>query len=181
MTGPAMTYPGWLPDPVAFQGDWDSFVRALYAVFEADFKYGRPRYQNCPVWHDRRVEAGDTYGYEEGFWHLVTRDQWVWNSTVRRKEKQRLPELDRASRMPWTKPTIDHDTEPEMLVWDFEDETRRGKAVRSYIWIKEFDFAVILERQTKRFGDVYLLITSFYIDHEGKRRDLQGRYDRRIK
>ena len=71
----ARSYPDWLPDPVSFDGNWDSFVRTLYAVFEADFKHGLPRYQDCPIWHDRRVESEDTYGYEEGFWHLVTKDE----------------------------------------------------------------------------------------------------------
>jgi len=40
---------------------------------------------------------------------------------------------------------------------------------------------VILERQKKDKGDVFMLITSFYSDYEGKRRDLQSRYERRRK
>ena len=175
------SYPDWLPDPILFEGDWDSFVRVLYVIFESDFKHGHPWYQNCPIWHDRRVEHGDRYGYEEGFWHLVTRDEWVWNPATRRKEKNRLPELKRAARLPWAKPTIDNDFMPEVLTWNFEQDTRRGMVIRSYIWLKEHDFVVILERQAKRRGDIFMLITSFHVDHGGKRIDLESRYERRIK
>jgi len=174
-------YPDWLPEAVEFKGDWDGFVRALYVIFKADFIHGHPRYQNRPIWHNQRIETGDGYEFVEGFWHLVTRDQRVWNPATRRKEKERLPELDRASRLPWSKPAIDHASLPEVLTWDFEQETWRGMVVRSYIWLKDHDFVVILERQAKRKGDIFMLITSFYIDHEGKRIDLESRYERRIK
>lgn len=177
----ASSSPDWLPNSISFEGDWDSFVRTLYAIFEADFKHGNPRYQNRPIWYDRRIEAGDQYKFEEGFWHLVTRDEWVWNPATRRKEKDRLPELERAARLPWAKPTIDNDSMPEVLTWDFKQDTRRGMVIRSYVWLKEHDFVVILERQEKRRGDVFMLITSFHVDYEGKRIDLKSRYERRIK
>ena len=177
----ARLYPGWLPDPVSFYGNWDSFVRTLYVVFETDFKHGYPRYRSRPIWHDRRVESGDSYGYEEGFWHLVTKDEWVWNSATRHKEKTRLPELDRAARLPWTKPAIDNDSVPEVLTWDFEQNVRNRNVTRTYIWLKQYDFVVVLERQAKRRGDIFMLITSFHVDHGGKRNDLESRYKRRIK
>jgi hypothetical protein len=173
-------YPDWLPNPVEYHGDWDSFIRTLYRVFETDFKQGRPRYQNCPIWHDRRIDSEDKFGFEEGFWHLVTRNEWVWNSAKRIKEKQRLPDNDRAARLPWAKPTIDHDSEPEIKVWDFE-EAERSNVVRRYIWLEEYDFVVILEHQTKSFGDIFMLRTAFTVEYEGKRKDLESRYERRIK
>ena len=175
------SYPEWLPDEVPYTGNWDAFVRTLYAIFEADFKYGRPKYLNCPIWYDKRIEADDSYGFEEAFWHLITKDKWVWNPMIRKKEKQRLPEFDRASKMPWTKPVIDHDTDNTVLSWNFEDETKRGTAIRTYIWLKEFEFVVILQRQQKRFGDIFMLITSFYVDAASKQKDLERRYERRIK
>ena len=175
-----IAYPVWLPDPIEYHGDWDSFVRVLYRVFETDFKQGQPQYQNCPIWHDRRINQKDKYGFEEGFWHLVTKDDWVWNPAKRKKEKQRLPELKRAARLPWTKPIFNHDSKPEIKVWDFEEGMRRN-IVRRYIWLEEYDFVVILEKQTKKKGDVFMLITSFIVDYEAKRKDLQSRYKRRIK
>lgn len=172
-------YPSWLPDPIFFQGDWDSFVQTLYAVFKQDFVDGSPRYRSRPVWHDRRVAPDDTYGFEEGFWHLITSNQRKRNSTTGKIEKERVPEFQRAARLPWSRPTIDNDTEPEVLSWDYEQDTKKGTVVRTYIWLKDHDFVVILERQTKRKGDIFMLITSFYIDHKAKRRDLESRYKNR--
>jgi hypothetical protein len=59
--------------------------------------------------------------------------------------------------------------------------TKRGIAVRTYVWLKDHDYVVVLERQQKNKGDVFMLITSFYLDFEAKRRDLQSRYERRRK
>ena len=173
--------PDWLPDIIPFQGDWNAFVRVLYTVFSADFKTGTPRFRSRPLWHDRRIASDCPYQFEEGFWHLVTRDQWVYSRQTRRKEKERLPELDRAARLPWAKPIAQNEDSQELVVWEFEEETRNGKAIRIYLWLKELDYVVILERQAKQMGEVYLLITSFLIDHESKRRDLESRYARKLK
>lgn len=173
--------PAWLPEIVPFKGDWNAFVRALYAIFEKDFKCSIPRFRSFPVWHNQKVEPGDKYGFEEGFWHLVSRDEWVYDRVIRRKEKQRLPEFDRAGRLPWAKPMIHHDGDPSILVWDYEEESSRGKVVRSYLWIKEHDYVVILERQTANRGAIFKLITSFHVCYEAKRKDLESRYGRRIK
>jgi hypothetical protein len=172
--------PAWLPPRIPFAGDWRVFVEALYLVFTKDFKGCWPRFRTFPVWHDRRVfDDGD--GKEEGFWHLVQKDQWIYNTKTRRKEKERLPEFERAGRLPWARPIIDHENAVEVTVWDYDNETPKGKVVRTYIWLKDHDYVVILERQKKDKGDVFMLITSFYLDFEGKRRDLESRYEGRRK
>src|ERR1039458_3967837 len=173
--------PAWLPPFIPFGGDWNVFVRALYIIFERDFKNHWPRFRTFPVWHDRRVDPTDNYGFEEGFWHLVTRDQLVYDRQTRRNEKERLPDLDRAGRLPWAKPIIEHETAIEILAWDFDEATKWGTTVRTYVWLKNHDYVVILERQQKQRGDIFMLVTSFYVDHEAKRRDLQSRYERRRK
>lgn len=150
--------PDWLPELIPFQGDWNAFVRALHVVFRRDFIDSKPRFRMCPVWHDRRVNRSDTRCYEEGFWHLVTHDEWVFDPR-----------------------TIEHHADPTMLVWDFEEESRRGSAMRTYVWLKELDYVVVLERQPHSRGDIYMLITAFDVTHEGKRRDLASRYERRRK
>jgi len=126
-----------------------------------------------------RTEFSKQNAKEEGFWHLVTRDQWGWNRTTRSKEKERLPELNRAGRLPWARPIIDHECDDVVFVWDFEEETRDRSTVRTYAWLREHDYVVILERQAKEKGDIYMLVTSFLVEHESKRRDLQSRYERR--
>ena len=172
--------PAWLPPHIPFNGDWKVFVGAIYLVFTRDFKGTWPRFRTLPVWHDRRVlDDGD--GKEEGFWHLVQKDQWIYNPKTRRKEKERLPEFDRAGRLPWARPIIEHEIADGVKVWDYDDETPRGKAVRTYVWLENHDYVVIIERQKKDRGDVFMLITSFHLDFDGTRRDLQSRYERRRK
>jgi hypothetical protein len=180
-TTTATTLPAWLPPIVPFHGDWTPFIKALHALFSIDFKSGTLRFRGCPVWYDRCVLRDDPLGFEEGFWHLVTRDSFVWNPAKRCKEKQRLPDIERARHLRWGRPAIEHETEPELLVWDFDDETPRGKIVRTYLWLKELDYAVILERQAKEKGDVFMLITTFLVDVPAKRVDLESRYQRRKK
>lgn len=175
------TLPKWLPPIVPYHGDWAPFVKALHALFSIDFKSGTLRFRGCPVWYDRRVLRDDPHGFEEGFWHLVTRDEWVYDPVKRCKEKQRLPEIERARRLPWGRPSIEHETEPELLVWDFEDELKQGKVVRTYLWLKHLDYMVILERQKKERGDIFMLITTFLVDAPGKHANLESRYQRRKK
>jgi len=174
--------PAWLPAPIPFGGDWDTFVRTLYGIFEVDFKTSRPRFRGCAVWHDRRVEADDKFGFEEGFWHLISRDQWVFDRKTRRNEKQRLPELTRAGRLPWARPTIDYETDPVIRVWNSEAQTKRGPSVRTNLWIVDWDYHVVLERQaTLKFGDVFMLITSYMVDMPGQREKLNRSYENRLK
>ena len=180
-TTTATILPAWLPPIVPFHGDWTPFIKALHALFSVDFKSGTLRFRGRPVWHNGRVLPDDPYGFEEGFWHLVTRDEWVYDPLKRRKEKQRLPEIERARRLPWGRPTVEHESEPEVLVWDFDDEVNQGKVVRTYLWLKDLDYVVILERQTKERGDIFLLITTFLVDAPGKHANLESRYQRRKK
>lgn len=175
--------PAWLPPHIPFNGDWDTFVKALHIIFERDFVRVWPRFRTFPVWHDnRKIDPKDKHHFEEGFWHLVTRTQLVYNRQKRCDEKQRLPDTDRAGRLTWARPIIDHETAAEVVVWDYDDVTPQKKSVvRTYVWLRDQDYAVILEHQKRPKGDVFMLITSFYVDFEGKRRDLQSRYERRRK
>jgi len=171
--------PSWLPKLVPFRGDWNSFVRALYSLFSIDFKSGQLRFRGRPVWYDRQVLPGDPNRYEEGFWHLVTRDNFVWDKSKRCMTKQRLPDIERAQHLPWGKPTVEHAMEAEVLVWNFDETTKRGNAVRTYLWLRNWHYAVILEEMGKKKGNIFMLITTFLVDAPGKRADLESRYARR--
>jgi hypothetical protein len=58
-------------------------------------------------------------------------------------------------------------------MWDYEEGRRR---VRTYLWLREYDYAVILE---KRKGHYYL-ITAYYVDGDSNRRSLRRKYEQRI-
>jgi hypothetical protein len=59
--------------------------------------------------------------------------------------------------------------------WDYKE----GKgAVNTYLWLKDFDFLVIM----KKYPDGRRrLLTSFYIDYPNYKRKLEKKYARRIK
>ena len=145
--------PNWLPGLLSFHGDWEAFLRVLYSIFSIDFKSGSLKFKDRPVWYDQRIDASDSHGYEEGFWHLVTRYDFVWNPRLGRKEKQRLPDIQRARYLPWGCPTIENEGAPEVMVWNFDEETRKGRVVRTYLWLREWDYVVVLERQEKSWGE----------------------------
>jgi hypothetical protein len=111
----------------------------------------------------------------------VTRDDSVWNPRRRRYEKQRFPDIDRARHLPWGRPTVENENEPEVVVWNFDEETKKGTVVRTYLWLKQWDYAVVLERQEKSRGAIFMLITAFPVDIASKRIDLESRYNRRKK
>lgn len=160
------TYPAWLPLLLELSGEWEDIIVCLYEVFETDFIRGRPTFERYPVWWDRRILPGDTY--EEGFWHLITKDDPI--------TKERLPDWPRAKRLPWCAPTIRNSK--DIIVKDFDYLESNGK-IRTYLWLENLDFAVILEKRQKRWGWIAFLITAFYIDGESRRRYIRCKYNNR--
>lgn len=167
--------PDWLPAIMCTDGNWNRVIAALYAIFERDIKNSAIRLKGRPVWHDRRVLPGEEY--EEGFWHLTSRDEWVFDKKQRRKVKDRVWDSRRSERLPWCRPTIEHAGEPVVMMWDYEEADGQ---IRTYVWLKEWDYVIVLERQQKRLGVIFMLITAFYVDCAAKRSDLESRYVKRI-
>lgn len=160
--------PGWLPDLTDTNGTWDEIRTRLYDVFERDFKKGQPKFKGMPVWWDRRFEGDDPH--EEGFWHLVTRDD--------KQTGQRLLETPRAKRLAWCRATIDHCGEAEVLAFDYLEGDGR---VRTYLWVKDADYVVILGKVIrKRKVVAYMLVTAFFLDGPSRRRTMQKKYDNRL-
>jgi hypothetical protein len=150
--------PAWLPGMQDCSGVWADVVVILFAVFDNDFRSASPRFQGLPIWWDRRIEIGEKY--EEGFWHLITRDDPLAG---------RVPDFRRAERLPWCQPTLRHDTEPEVSIWSYKEG---GGQIRTYVWLRDFDYVVILQRRSTRRGDVMVLVTAYYVDGPSSRRSL---------
>jgi hypothetical protein len=159
--------PAWLPDIVPCDGDWAECVHRLYATFVRDFTYGRPRLRGRAVWWDRRKLDGDPY--EEGFWHLISRDDPA--------SEDRVPDFRRGERLAWCRATLDHATDTAVLQWNFREGSER---VRTYLWVKDQDFVVVLEERPIKNGTCFFLITAYHLDGEASRRGMQRRYDRRL-
>lgn len=114
------------------------------------------------LWWDMRK---DVDGYEEGFWHLISRTD--------QGSGDRVPDYRRAERICWCKPLIEHVDEPEVTTWNADHQ---GK-VRSYLWLQEEDYVVIL---AYRASDIAMLVTAYHVDGESTRRKLRRSYDSRL-
>lgn len=159
--------PIWLPPmlDLADKPDKDCLA-ALYAVFKKDFKKTNLSFHGLSVWWNRKVPPGQRY--EEGFWHLVSREE--------RYTVTRHLDLPRAKRLPWCNPCITHSSEDNVKVWDYLERQRR---LRTYVWLKGWDYCAILERRYQRQGQIAWLITAFHIDGPSKKRNLQRKFENR--
>jgi hypothetical protein len=159
--------PEWLPEEIDTNGSWEEIVARLYAVFVQDFKQGRPHLSGLPVWWDRRLLGGDPH--EEGFWHLVT--------CTDKTTGDRLFDAPRARRLPWCRATIDSSSPPDVLMFDHEEGN--GK-VRTYLWVCEADYVVILQRREKNGKAIaYLLVTAYVLGGASSKRGMQKKYENR--
>lgn len=159
--------PTWLPECVSTDGEWDHVLGRLYGVFRQDFVVGKPRFMSREVWWERRVEQGDRY--EEGFWHLVTR--------IDRERGERLLDPRRAERLPWCAPAITNANDNSVTVWDYREA--KGN-IRTYLWLQNGDYVVVLEKKTIRRGEIAFLVTAFYVDGPGRRRALEHKHKKRL-
>jgi hypothetical protein len=126
------------------------------------------RVQGLPIWWDRAVRPGEQY--EEGFLHLVTRKD--------QRTGDRIFDPRRAERLPWCGPTITNCQDPCVKMWDYQEGDRR---VNTYIWLEEFDYVVLLRRQSMRKRDVAFLLTAYHIDGPSVRRSFARKYQLRMR
>lgn len=153
--------PGWLPDRLHYSGDWEGLLENAYAIFERDLKQPpRPTVDGYAVLHDSRFLDSDK---EEGFWHVT--------SSYDHDTGKRLPDVDRLCHVPWIRAIIENVGAPEVCKFDYVE---KGDKTRTYLWLKELDYVVILEKKRR----VAFLVTAFVIKFEGKRRELQKKLEK---
>lgn len=151
----------WLPGLIAFStydGDWNAYVEAVYAVFHRDFVVSKPRFPGKRVGLKRYP---DPDGKGATFWHMVSEG---------RVEDERLPVLARCERIAWPRPMID------MLAALITGDDRvrcwrqdRGRAKRIAIALTDFSYLVVLDDR----GDYVLPWTAYPIDRQHQRDKLQ--------
>ena len=170
--------PDWLPDLIPVNSWPDFMYDVLYKVFCKDIRDVVFRYFDHEVWFYRDREDGK----EAIFWHLTSKKP---KPIPRRKKKfyppdqthvspERLPDLPRCARLRWVRPITEHADDPSIQCWDYLESNRK---VHTYVWLKDHDFVVIFQRID---NGSRRLITSFYIDYENKRIDLEEKYMNRI-
>ena len=157
--------PSWLPKITSVDGSWDEVLKRLYGIFHADFIKEGCRFREMPVWWDRRRVLNDEY--DEGFWHLITKVD---------EKGERLLDPRRAERLPWCKPTLNHSDDPEIKLWNYRESNRK---IRTYVWIEQWDYVILLQIRRQKIGYVAFLITAYHVDYESTRRKLKAKYTRR--
>ncbi len=158
--------PPWLPDMVPIDGERGETIARLYSIFVTDIKDGKPRLNGSQVWWDRNKLEGEEY--EEGFWHLITRE--FQNAGNRQFDPQR------AKRLPWCRACIENCTDTPILFWDYKVRKR----IETYIWLKDFDYVLILKKLIKSWGTAYFLITAYHVDGNSRRRSLMRKYNDKL-
>jgi len=155
--------PDWLPAIVSIDGVWELVLSRLYPIFDRDFKQLKPMFSAMQVWWDRRVLGGERY--EEGFWHLISRYE--------KETGERLLDARRAERLPWCCPTLINARDNAVKVWDYKEGSGR---MRTYVWLEDWDYVVILEKREHRIGKIAFLITAFHVDGKSRRKNLERKY-----
>lgn len=160
-----MGIPKWLPPMVdtnfGSEKEWERLIDLLYHIFEWDFIQHHCLFEKHRViFNDRKIDSP----YEEGFWHLVSRDD--------KRVRDRFFDSERAKRLPWCKPAIENTTQEGVRAWDYLEENKR---TNTYIWLVDSDYLVILQRRKK----VSFLVTAYWVDGDASRRLLQRKYEKR--
>jgi hypothetical protein len=105
----------WLPTLVVFNsynGDWDLYEAALYAVFMTDFVHSKPTFRGKRLGLKRHPVS---QGKEATFWHLISEGA---------NEADRTPDMRRCERIGWPRPGIDNCDAQNVKVWEAQ---RRGE------------------------------------------------------
>ncbi len=157
--------PEFLPPTLNLDTERDRTLAMLYDVFKRDFKETQTYHRGKSVRYNSKI--GDASGKEEGFWHIVSKYDI--------SSGERLIDYPRAKRLPWAKPLMESDEREEIVVWQYK-EGASDKGLRTYIWLENYDYLLILQLRKQ----VYYWVTAFYIESNWKKRDLRRKYEKRI-
>lgn len=159
-----MPLPNWLPEMLKIEPWCEASVPTLYAQFSRDFKGVNLTLDGLPVRYFPNLEED---GKEAIFWHLIQKED--------RESKVRVPDYCRCCRLSWVAAVISNGNQSEVTKWDYLEA--RG-VVQTYLWLREFDYLVVLRRFKKGAG--WNLITAHCVDGNGTRRTLESKLQRRI-
>ena len=145
------------PELLSFDGDWPSYVEAVYEAFVETFVRPDVRFQGYRVTAPYRPES---QGKHFSFWHVISEAPHPGN----RNEEDRIPDIARCERIRWIAWAVRQaDVGAEGVSWW---ENARGRDTHVVIWAEEHDFAVILGKR----GGYYVLKTAYSNLKSGRRR-----------
>ncbi|MES3022693.1 MAG: RlfB protein [Pseudomonadota bacterium] len=162
-----------LSEPIKInQIDAAEIIPHLYAIFRRDF-IDSAAILGGKIWVDPQVSR-KSEGKEETFWHLTSRDDYTFEYVGGQRIKKwnaRFTDFDRSCRLAWVREIIDNHSHQEVSLF-YHRETTGKKNIRLYLWAHAEKFVVILQKLGK--SSTYL-VTSFYVDNEGKESDYTKR------
>ena len=163
-----MTNPShqWLPAQLLLSGDEQQDLATLYAVFTRDFVQSSPALGGFPIICNHTPVPGKAFG--QTFWHIVSRED--------QKTGQRRFDPARARRLPWCAAVIANAARQDVTVFDYR---KGGSLVRTYLWLHQYDYLVVLQRRNQIKGPAFLLITAYHFDGPWMRKQAQNWYSKR--
>jgi len=147
-----------------YNGDYISFIDAVYKVFENDFIKHKTKFKGEELrmkWHPIYQSRAYT------FYHLTHKGE---------DEQNRIPDLRRCERIPWARPVIEKYDTWNLKIWP---QKRKG-ADRLCIWLEledEPDYFVIIDIRK----DYKLLWTAFVAEYEHEKRKKKKEYEEWLK
>jgi hypothetical protein len=150
----------WLPALIMLEdheGDWDRYLDAIYAQFQADFCSKLRHFENRTVQLKRHPI---TENKEATFWHFVSQGN---------VENERQIDLRRAERIAWPLAFMENVNDPTMKVWS---ETRNN-SINIHIWNDELGYLVVIADR----GDYVLPWTAYPVEYGHQKQKLNRRWE----
>lgn len=146
---------------MAFGGDFNRYLEAVYEMFKNDFIRNRPVFRGIRL----GLKKYPTYnGKEATFWHMTSEGK---------DEQNRLPDLRRLERIKWPAYLISNNEHPYLKVW----KNTRGAKTNILIMHENENYVIIL-----REGNGYLLPwTAYLIEHRCRKQKFIKEYEEYIK
>lgn len=151
----------WLPSLIYlndYQGDFSTYIEAVYNHFKADFIDTSVIFEGTPIRLKRHPQFQNK---EYVFWHLTSEGKI---------EDQRTPDLRRCERIRWIRAIIDNSTDSAVRRWENQ---RRGDR-RICLWLEEEDYLVVLAIRS----GYTLLWTAYMTNRQHTRQKLRKEYER---
>lgn len=149
--------PAWLKPIVRledFNGEVDIYLGHIFSLFEQDFINSQVFFRGKKVIYDKT----DDNGRPSAFVHITTEEN--------RNTTEREICLRRCERISWIRAIIENCEEPQVLVWEKEQATSKRRAIRTYLFLEQEDFLVIL--QEIKHG--HYMVTAIYVDSPHQKR-----------
>ena len=149
----------------------------LYKYFEDDFITNTTTLKNQ---YDLVIDMlSQKKNKPKIFWHVITRDKEIRVRRGRTWQTKKIRKFDenRAKRIRWIKHLILNFDKTNRNIFSFfyreTEGINRGK-LRLYIWAKDHDYIVIIEKLNANSS---FLVTAFYIDEHYNKKTYQDRYE----